>query len=347
MIRSLICVTLVVAAIATAYAGPTLSTGGTFSSHVPRQPVITATANLVNSAAVRRSGGTRDRIDYFFTTLAWPRYRITYYNDTRNLLQYFRYRVGIAGITEFTGGTWQLSNVISRIRLINRPATDWSSMIPPTTVTNADGSTYELYSTTISGLGNQAGATVTLTARLATGFGVATDASGTVDIELAANKIKFDVVVQNYNYTQPESQLAIVTVIQSIAARELVTGNSTGGSDRIDIGSGGHFMWFNAAWHTFKNGTAGMSPITTNEPSGDLTEEWQLAPEYKALDNDADASETTDVAVHILAGSEDHPTKIEWDPETSVDETAGARAAAAASLATAAILAIMASISLI
>jgi len=313
------------------------------SSHVPRTPTVTVDANDINSYAVRRGGGQRDRIDYFVSTLAWARYRVTYYESTANMLNYFRFRVGIAGITEFTGAVWSETAVVSRLRLCNRPASDWSSFVTGTTpVTNADGSSYTLYTTSINGLGNQAGATVTITARLASGFGFAMDAADQATIALAANKIKFDIEISNYNYTTPGSQLAIVTVVQAIDAVVMRAENSSDPNGGFNVGAGGHFMWFNAAWHTFKNGSSAYQPIITTTPTGDVSQEYQLTPQYAVLDSDAVAEEVSTVVVHILSGSNEQPTKIQWDPEVSVVEQSGAARIAVMSTGLATLLALLA-----
>jgi len=299
------------------------------TSHVTRSVTYNEAAHRIETQARRRTGKTADRIDFLVTTNAWPRYRCWYYARDGQSASYFKARVGIAGITEFTGSTWSQANVVSRIRLADRLPSEWSSFLPATVVTNGDGSTYKLYSSTISGQGLQAGATVTLTARIAEGFGAGLDTTGQENVWTGANKVKFDIVIKNYTYTSANSQLAIVTVAQSISARTMRSANSSDPDSGIDIGTGGEFMWFNRAWHLFKNGSGIYQPIVSSVV-GDLTQEYATT----QTDEDSDATETTDVVVHILTGSDQHPVSIEWDPEVSATETSAAsrRLVAGASL---------------
>jgi len=294
------------------------------TSRIVRTIQYSEQAHRIESQARRQDGKVKDRIDFMFTTNAWPRYRCWYYQRDTSSSSFFKYRVGIAGVYEFVGETFTIANVVSKIHLADRLPSEWSSMIPGTDVTNPDGSTYKKYSTSISGKLLQASASVTLTARMASGFGAARDPSGNISVYLGANILKYDVLIDNWQYQQPvgSSRLAVVTVAQSIGARTRHhDGNDT--DDAYDIGNGGSFMWFNRAWHSFKNGSSGWQDITTSLSSTDISAEYQTT----QTDEDADASETTDVIIHILEGSDQHPDSIEWDPATMIAETgaAGAR----------------------
>jgi len=298
--------------------GPKYSENRT--SRVRRTTRYIELPHRIQTQATRGDGKVRDRIDFMFTTTAWPRYRCSYFQKDSSSVEYFKYRVGIAGITEFTGDTWSLANVVSRIRLADRNALEWTSMLPATVVTNTDGSTFKQYSTSINGKLLQSGATVTLTARSAEGFGAATDSSGDVSVYTGANVLKFDIIVSNYSYTQPvgQSKLAIVTVTQSISSRERRSFDKNDTEGAFDLGNGGSFVWFNRAWHKYRNGTQGWQSITSTVGSGDLTSEFSTT----QSDDDGDATETTDVVIHVLDGSDQHPFEIEWDPTLQIEETA-------------------------
>jgi len=288
-------------------------------SHVTRTITTTSTAHSVLAQGRRViKKGTGDRTDFYFTTNAWPRFRATYYQKDGNTLNYFKYRVGLAGITEFVGSDWSRANVVSEIRLAGRLPTEWTTMAL-TSLTGDDGTTIPAYTSSISGLAHQSGATVTLTAKWAPTYTTMADGTpGAQIVEYAANEIKFDVRIDGYNFTTPNSRLALITVVQSIADRNIAIGNGTIAA--LNIGGGGQFQWFSQAWHTFRNGTGDYVPMT-NALLPDSPTEYSAAGQ---VDTDADPSETTNIFVYTLTAAGATPASVNWDPALGVAEQSGA-----------------------
>jgi len=291
--------------------------GGSKPSHTKRTISTVAGLHSVNTQATRVTGKSGDRVDFYFTTNAWPRYRATYWQKAGQTTSMFKFRVGLAAVTEYTGGSWSTANVVSRIQLAGRLPADWSNLAA-TQLTGYDGSSITQYSTTIWGTGRQSQATVTLATKWAPSYTTLKDTHNTsLAVQYAANSIKFDVIIDNYNFTTPNSQLALVTVVQSIQARHI---DGTGWPS-VNVGSGGSFEWFNQAWHQFKNGSAGFVEVQAGSLQPD---DPTIYASPGQTDDDADASETTNIVIHTLTAAGSDPTTITWDPSLTTSETSGA-----------------------
>jgi len=265
---------------------------------------------------------TSSRLDFFFTTLGFPRFRCRYYAKDSDALDAFNFRVGLVGVVEFTDSGpvgFDLNDVIVRRFDFYGKGTLWSSIA--CVDSTPSGVTVRTCDTYFPGTAGSTTEKVTISLGISEGY--VWDAIH--NRTFVPNGFKWDLKFENLHYTSNGTKIAFILAIDSASTRIQLADNDnpvdpsvTEGA--VTVGSRGRLAWVKQVKQTYINALLNRnvdliaSTLFTDTTFVNSTSE----------DDDVEISESRQL-VAFTPVANDQPTAIEWDPSVLVDDS-GAQA---------------------
>jgi hypothetical protein len=269
------------------------------------------------------SGKTSGNLFAFhFSTLGLPRFRVSYMKKNTDSVAGFKFRVGVLGMIEYDGDItkpFNKSHVIRRISLMGR-GKQFTDITTGTETVN--GVTYKTASTSLTYNLYSPNLVFTLSVRAAPQF-----LNLNKNVSVGPDRVKFDVEIDNFPYKAPvgSSYLGLLVCIQSVQGREALPVNHTDPAGHVNIAGGGRWSYLRSVWKS-KLGAQGWADVTATTTMPD-TEDYT---EAGTDDDDKDPAESSSIQAFFF-NDPTQPSKVVWDPEAALVETAFPSTASSAS----------------
>jgi len=262
---------------------------------------------------------TSSRLDFFFTTLGFPRYRCRYFSKDSDTTDAFNFRVGLVGVVEFTDSgpagfdAGDIPSIVRRVDFYGK-GTSWSSIV--CVASSPNGVNVRTCSTYYPGTAGSTTEKVTISLGISEAY-----VRDALNHTFVPNGFKWDLKFENLHYSSNGTKIAFILAIDSAGSRVQLADNDKPVDDSqvegaVTVGGRGRLAWVKQVKMTYVNSLLDRnvdliaSTLFTDTTFVNTTAE----------DDDVEVAETR-ALVAFTPVANDQPTTIEWDPSVLVDES--------------------------
>jgi len=296
--------------------------GGWKDPAAARQMTVVTAPHLISvKLRTKTNPASSSRLDFFFTTLGFPRFRCRYFAKDSDSLDAFNFRVGLVGVVEFTdtgAAGFDANDVGSIVRRVDffGKGTAWSVIsCAASTLSGIDVRTCDTY---YPGTAGPTSEKATISLGIAEGYIKDTVKNRT----FVPNGFKWDLKLENLHYSSNTTKIAFILAIDSAGSRVQKADNDNPVDDTqpegaVGVGNSGRLAWVKTVKVSYlnslldRNADLIASSLFPDNGVNNSTSE----------DDDSEASETRQL-IAFTPVANDQPTTIEWDPSVLFDSGA-------------------------